>query len=188
MDISSSCDAFARCEHFPVPFDYTMSPWVMPGNCIVCFRDFAFIFQMPPSLMSVSCSPTSDKCLRGVHLPYTLHPSLQLPRFFLSKEWFGNIFFLSPSVCSKMISPLLGLCPVHLCVIFPSACWGITSPVHLLHHFNDRLTSAWRDNLLFPHLQIVEGGEIRVFLFPVGLPKDNDTSDTSALLSSNFNF
>lgn len=27
MNISSSCDAFARCEHFPVPFDYTTSPW-----------------------------------------------------------------------------------------------------------------------------------------------------------------
>jgi len=64
-----------------------------------------------------------------------------------------------------MISPLAGLCPVRLYVIFASALWGITSPVNLFHHFNDRLTNAWRDNLLFPHPQIVEGGEIRLFCF-----------------------
>lgn len=165
MNISRDCDAFARHEHFPVPFDYTMSPCMVPGNCVVCFRDIAFIFQMPPSLMSVSCSPTSDKCLRDIHLPCTLHPSLQVPCLFLSKEWFSNIFFLAPCVCCEMISPLVGLCPVRLCLSFASTLWDITTPVNLFHHFDDRLTSAWKDNLLFPHMQIVDGREIRLFCF-----------------------
>lgn len=132
---------------------------------VVCFRDIAFIFQMPPSLMSVSCSPTSDKCLRDIHLPCTLHPSLQVPCLFLSKEWFSNIFFLAPCVCCEMISPLVGLCPVRLCLSFASTLWDITTPVNLFHHFDDRLTSAWKDNLLFPHMQIVDGREIRLFCF-----------------------
>lgn len=185
MNISSNCNAFARREHFPVPFDYTVSPCMVPGNCIVCFRDIAFIFQMPPSLMSVSRSPTSEKCLRDVHLPCTLHPSLQVPYLFLSKEWFSNIFFLAPCVYCEMISPLVGLCPVNLHVSFVSALWGITSSVKLFHHFDDHLTNAWKDNLLFPQLQIVEGGEIRIFLLSGTLPNYNDTS---ALSSSNFIF
>lgn len=142
LNISSGCDAFARCEHFPVPFDYIMSPCEVPGNCIVCFRDMAFIFQMPPSLMSVSHSPTSDKCLRHVHLPCTLNPSLQVPCLFLSKGYFSNISFLALCVCCEMISPLVGLRPVRLHVSFASALWGITSPVNLFCHFDDRLTSA----------------------------------------------
>lgn len=142
-----------------------MSPRLVPGNCIVCFRDSAFIFQMPPSLMSVSCSPASDKCLRDVHLHCTLHPSLQMPCLFLSKERISNIFSLFSRICCEMICPLVGFCPVSSRVNFASALWAITSPVDLFHYFDDRLTSAWKDNLLFPHLQIVEGGEIRLFCF-----------------------
>lgn len=73
MNTSCDCDAFAGCEHSPVPFDYTISLCVVSHNCIVCCRDTAFIFQMPPSLMSMSHRPAGDKCLRDVHLPCTLH-------------------------------------------------------------------------------------------------------------------
>lgn len=56
-----------------------------------------------------------------------------------------------------MTCPLVGFCPVSSGVNFASALWGITSLVDLFHYFDDRLTSAWKDNLLFPRLQIVKG-------------------------------
>lgn len=88
-------------------------------------------------------------------------PSFLLPCLFVSEERFSNIFFLALCICSKKICPLIGLCSVHSHVSFASALQIITSPVNLFNHFDDRLTSACKDDLLFPNIQVVEGGEIR---------------------------
>lgn len=153
MNISSYCDAFAGCERSPVPFDYTIFLCVVSQNCIVCCRDTAFIFQMPPSLMSMSHCPASDKCLRDVHLPYTLcHLSCCLV-FSSPRRDLVILSSLPPCICSKKFCPLVGLCPVHSQVSFASVLWVITSPANLFDHFGDRLTTVCKDDLLFPNLQ-----------------------------------
>lgn len=175
MNISSDCDAFAGCECSPVPFDYTTSLCVVSQNCIACCRDTAFIFQMPPSLMSMSHCPASDKCLRDVHLPCTLrHLSCWLVFSSLRRDL---VIFSSwpPASAQKKLCPLVGLYPVHSQVSFASVLWVITSPANLFDHFDDRLNTACKDDLLFPNLQ----GE------KLGLPNN---CDISALFSANFFF
>lgn len=177
MNISSDRDAFARCEHSPVPFDYNLSLCVVAQNCIVCCRDTAFIFQIPPSLMSKSHHPASDKCLQDVRLPCTLRHLSRLVLFF-SKERFSNIFFLAPCICSKKICPLVGLCPVHSLVSFASAS-GL-SP--FLSICLITLMTGWpaygKIVCSFQICRLLKGEKL-------GLPNNYDIS---ALFSSNFIF
>lgn len=112
MNTSNDCNAFAGYEHSLVPFDYTIPLYVVSQNCIVCCRDTAFIFQMPPLLMPMSHRPASDKCLRDVHLPCTLH-HLSCCLVFSSLRRNLVIFSsLSPASAQKVLSASWSLsCP-----------------------------------------------------------------------------
>lgn len=174
MNISSD---FAWCEHSPAPFDYNISLCVVSQNCIVCCRDTAFIFQMPPSLMSKSHRPASDKCLQDVHLPCTLR---HLSRLVFSSPRRGLVIFsfLPPASAQKrFVHQLVSVLSIHKLVLpVPSGLCPFLSICLIT------LMTGWpvygKIVCSFQICRLLKGEKL-------GLPNDYDIS---ALFSSNFIF
>lgn len=135
---------------------------ITPYPCAWCLLQ-RYCFYLPnATLINVNVSLSSQRQMsQGLSTALHTASSLLLPCLFLSEERFSNIFLLTPCICSRNFCALVGLGPVHSQVSFASVLWVITSPVNLFDHFDDRLTSACKDDLIFPGLQAVEGREIR---------------------------
>lgn len=176
MNTSSDCDTFPGCEHSPVPFDYTISLCVVSHNCIVCCRDTAFIFQMPPSLMSMSHWPASDKCLRDVHLLCTLcHPSRCL--VFSSPRRDLVIFSSLPleSAQKHFVHQLVSVLSIHKLVLPVSSGLSLLLLICLI-----TLMTGWPVHAkMICSFQICRSLKVE----KLGLPND---FDISALFTSNF--